>query len=114
MPLATNPNGRAEEPPKPQGFLPFLFGFAPGGVYRASSVTSGAVRSYRTVSPLPSACPIKSHKDFTKPDPEGGLFSVALSLRLPSPAVSRHRSSVEPGLSSLLPVKEQDSDRPTT
>ncbi len=43
-----------------------------------------AVRSYRTVSPLPC----------------GGLFSVALSLRLPPPEVIRHRVSVEPGLSS--------------
>jgi hypothetical protein len=31
-----------------------LFGLAPHGVYRAPSVTVGAVRSYRTVSPLPS------------------------------------------------------------
>ena len=31
---------------------------------------------------------------------EGGLFSVALSLGSPPPAVSRHRISVEPGLSS--------------
>ena len=30
----------------------------------------------------------------------GGLLSVALSLRSPSPAVSRHRVSMEPGLSS--------------
>ena len=30
----------------------------------------------------------------------GGLLSVALSLRLPSPAVDRHRIPVEPGLSS--------------
>ncbi len=30
----------------------------------------------------------------------GGLFSVALSLGSPPPAVSRHRSPVEPGLSS--------------
>ena len=30
----------------------------------------------------------------------GGLLSVALSLRSPSPAVSRHRVSKEPGLSS--------------
>ena len=43
-----------------------------------------AVRSYRTVSPLPC----------------GGLFSVALSLGLPPPDVIRHRVSVEPGLSS--------------
>ena len=30
----------------------------------------------------------------------GGLFSVALSLRSPSPVVNRHRIPVEPGLSS--------------
>lgn len=37
--------------------------------------------------------------------PEGGLFSVALSLRSPSPVINRHRSSVEPGLSSPLQNK---------
>jgi hypothetical protein len=34
--------------------LPPLFGLAPGGVYPAAAVTGGAVRSYRTVSPLPT------------------------------------------------------------
>src|SRR5579862_9186457 len=38
----------------PKAFAPFLFGLAPGGVCRAAGVTAGAVRSYRTVSPLPS------------------------------------------------------------
>ena len=33
--------------------LPSLFGLAPCGVYPASGVTAGAVRSYRTFSPLP-------------------------------------------------------------
>ncbi len=33
--------------------MPSLFGFAPGGVYRAAIVTKGAVRSYRTVSTWP-------------------------------------------------------------
>jgi hypothetical protein len=33
--------------------LPSLFGLAPCGVYPASVVTAGAVRSYRTFSPLP-------------------------------------------------------------
>jgi hypothetical protein len=47
------------------------------------------VRSYRAVSPLPAAWL-----------GAGGLFSVALSLGLPRPAVSRHRVPVEPGLSS--------------
>src|ERR1700721_1112990 len=36
---------------------PPLFGLAPGGVYPASPVTKAAVRSYRTVSPLPRANP---------------------------------------------------------
>jgi hypothetical protein len=61
-----------------------LFGFAPGGACHAAHVAMRAVRSYRTVSPLPC----------------GGLFSVALSLGLPPPDVIRHRVSVEPGLSS--------------
>ena len=34
-------------------FAPFLFGLAPGGVCRAAGVAANAVRSYRTVSPLP-------------------------------------------------------------
>jgi hypothetical protein len=36
-----------------EAFAPSLFGLAPGGVCRAAGVTAGAVRSYRTVSPLP-------------------------------------------------------------
>ena len=69
---------------------PPLFGLAPGGVCRAAPVAGGAVRSYRTVSPLPAWLPSS----------RGGLFSVALSLGSPPPAVSRHRVPVEPGLSS--------------
>ena len=44
---------------------PPLFGLAPRGVYPASRITPAAVRSYRTFSPLP----------------EGGVFSVALSVK---------------------------------
>ena len=33
--------------------VPSLFGLAPGGVYPATPVAGGAVRSYRTLSPLP-------------------------------------------------------------
>jgi len=38
-----------------QGYpcAPFLFGFAPGEACLATDVTTGAVRSYRTLSPLP-------------------------------------------------------------
>jgi len=70
-----------------------LFGFAPGGACRAAPVTSRAVRSYRTVSPLPPACRVRTRG-------RGGLFSVALSLGSPPPDVIRHRVSLEPGLSS--------------
>ena len=67
--------------------LPSLFGLAPGGVFHAFFVTKKPVRSYRTFSPLPWS---------------GGLFSVALSLRSPSPDVIWHRVLIEPGLSSLV------------
>ena len=74
---------------------PSLLGLAPGGVYRAVTVAGHAVRSYRTLSPLPVE-PIQ------EPGWTGGLLSVALSLRSPSPGVTRHRVSMEPGLSSIL------------
>ena len=70
--------------------MPPLFGLAPGGVCRAVLVTKNAVRSYRTLSPLPSLAEAM----------EGGLLSVALSLGSPPPEVIRHRASMEPGLSS--------------
>ena len=73
-----------------EAFAPFLFGLAPGGVCRAAGVTASAVRSYRTVSPLPSP-PVAGGA--------GGLFSVALSLGSHPPDVIRHRLSMEPGLS---------------
>jgi hypothetical protein len=50
-----------------------LFGLAPAGVYHAARVTTSAVGSYPTFSPLP---PDKSNL------PEGGLFSVARAVTL--------------------------------
>jgi hypothetical protein len=41
----------------------------------------------------------------------GGLFSVALSLGSPPPAVSRHRIPVEPGLSSIVSRRQRPSSR---
>jgi hypothetical protein len=41
--------------PKPD--MPPLFGLAPSGVCPATTVTGGAVRSYRTLSPLPHCAP---------------------------------------------------------
>jgi len=37
----------------------------------------------------------------------GGLLSVALSLGLPPPGVTRHRASMEPGLSSPRPLRAE-------
>ena len=58
-PRATDPSGGAEGPPGGAGSagfrLPLLLGLAPGGVYPAAAVAGGAVRSYRTISPLPPA-----------------------------------------------------------
>ena len=62
-----------------------LLRLAPNGVYPAINVTINAVSSYLTISTLP----------------KGGIFSVALSLRSPSPGVTRHCYSVESGLSSF-------------
>ena len=85
-----------------ESLAPSLFGLAPGGVCRAA----GAVRSYRTVSPLPRLN--ATHR--------GGLFSVALSLDSHPPDVIRHRLSAEPGLSSPATFRfppERPSDRLT-
>jgi hypothetical protein len=86
---------------------PSLFGFAPGGVCRAVCVAADAVRSYRTISPLPR---LTLHEATRR----GGLFSVALSLGSPPPDVIRHRVSMEPGLSSpatFRPLPERPSGR---
>ena len=51
---------RRQAPRRPRSLAtkrptPPLFGFAPGGVCHAACVAAGAVRSYRTISPLPRA-----------------------------------------------------------
>ena len=57
-----------------------LLGLAPDGVYHAVLVAKYPVRSYRTFSPLPP-------NPF---EPDGGIFSVALSFGSPRLAVSQH------------------------
>ena len=46
---------RGNPPAGASAGMPPLFGLAPGGVYRAAPVAGSAVRSYRTLSPLPRA-----------------------------------------------------------
>ncbi len=95
---SSNLPGRPDPDTDPERLrlVPSLFGLAPGGVCHAVDVAADAVRSYRTLSPLPrryATC-------------RGGLLSVALSLKphpvkgSAPPDVIRHRTSVEPGLSS--------------
>ena len=57
-----------------------LFGLAPSGVCPATAVASSAVRSYRTISPLPVIS-----EELT-----GGIFSVALSVGFHPPGVTWH------------------------
>jgi hypothetical protein len=79
--------------------LPSLFGLAPCGVYPASGLTAGAVRSYRTISPLPRHRGNQPRKLGRRSrvalarDPtyviavrgsRGGIFSVALAVCGPS------------------------------
>jgi hypothetical protein len=45
--------GRYALPPEEERADPCLFGLAPCGVYHAASIAVRAVRSYRTLSPLP-------------------------------------------------------------
>jgi hypothetical protein len=66
--------------------LPSLFGLAPCGVYPATGITAGAVRSYRTFSPLPD-WPSR-HTPFgptvlAEARTAGGMFSVALAVHGP-------------------------------
>ena len=56
--------------------IKLLFGLAPSGVCHAGTVASDAVRSYRTISPLPRI------------DMQGGIFSVALSVDSHLPGVT--------------------------
>ncbi len=100
-PRATNPGGRRGNPPSRRpaknGGAPPLFGLAPGGVYRAADVTAGAVRSYRTLSPLPASPGLK-------PIPgRGGRFAfcgtfpgVAPAGRYPAPCFRGARTFLPP------------------
>jgi hypothetical protein len=52
-PQATNPGDNPETDLRLKNLASPLFGFAPGGACHAAHVAMRAVRSYRTVSPLP-------------------------------------------------------------
>ncbi len=74
------PGGRADHTLRRQPAAP-LFGLAPGRVYPATAVASSAVRSYRTISPLPATARRRQ---------TGGIFSAALSVGLRPPGITWH------------------------
>ncbi len=83
---------------------PSLFGLSPGGVCPADSVTRAAVRSYRTVSPIPTA----KLESLTA----GGLFSVALSLASRPVAVGNHLDPWSPDFPPRVAPKCSRNGRP--
>ncbi len=83
-----------------RGSMPPLFGLAPGGVYRAASVAGRAVRSYRTLSPLPAAPKRNRRFAFC-----GTFPRVAPAGRYPAPCFR--------GARTFLPTGNPQGDRPT-
>jgi hypothetical protein len=75
-----------------------LFGLAPSGVYPATDITTSAVRSYRTISPLPTKA--------------GGIFSVALSIGSRLPDVIWHSVLRSPDF-PLSAKRQRAITRPT-
>lgn len=89
---ATNPGNWRETRLHPFRCALPLFGLAPGGVCHAASVAGRAVRSYRTLSPLPGA---------RRPRRRFALCGTFPCPVCTGPAgVTRHPCFVEPGLSS--------------
>src|SRR5947208_1396713 len=73
--------------------LPLLLGLAPGGVFPAAAVAGGAVRSYRTVSPLPPA----RHAGADRRCTFCGTFpGVAPAGRYPAPYLRGARTFLSP------------------
>ena len=76
------------------GCLPLLLGLAPGGVFPAAAVTGGAVRSYRTVSPLP---PVRPRPEAVRRCPFCGTVpGVAPAGRYPAPYLRGARTFLPP------------------
>lgn len=102
--------GRLEQPTRTAARKPAWIGrtdpcrpysvLLPVGFAVPAPLPETAVRSYRTLSPLPRLTPV------------GGLLSVALSLGSPPPGVTRHRVSMEPGLSSMAARRPQSPTPP--
>jgi hypothetical protein len=73
--------------------LPLLLGLAPGGVFPAAAVAGGAVRSYRTVSPLP---PVRRAEPVWRCPFCGTVPGVAPAGRYPAPYLRGARTFLSP------------------
>lgn len=82
----------------------FLFGLAPGGVFPATTVANRAVRSYRTISPLP-ACSNQFKNEPQNEEQAGGIFSVALSVGSHLPGVTWHPALWSPDFPPFVETK---------
>ena len=76
-----------------------LFGLAPSGVYPAMPVTRHAVRSYRTISPLPAD------------ESAGGIFSVALAVGSRLPVITWHSVLWSPDFPPCTHIKDANTAR---
>ncbi|MFT5390205.1 MAG: hypothetical protein ACI8PT_000389 [Gammaproteobacteria bacterium] len=95
------PGSHASRVSSPRGRTAPLFGLAPGGVYPATSVASGAVRSYRTISPLPFRL-AHSSRGRPKHEREDWRYIFCGTFRrLTPPRRYLAPCSAEPGLSSI-------------
>ncbi len=88
-----------------QSRRPFLFSLAPGGVYPATPVTERAVRSYRTLSPLPTNHTVCWRFTFC-----GTFPGVAPAGRYPAPCFRRARTFLPLQVSLLQEATIQPSD----
>ena len=69
-----------------------LFGLAPDGVFRASSLALRAVRSYRTFSPLPASLAKRRRFDFLWHCPSESLSTFRPRVSPKAFGVTRHRA----------------------
>ena len=99
------PERRCGNPSAAQSRRPFLFGLAPGGVYPATPVTERAVRSYRTLSPLPADLAVCRRFAFC-----GTFPGVTPAGRYPAPCFRRARTFLPLRVSPLQEAAIQPSD----
>src|SRR5271157_658850 len=70
--------------------LPSLFGLAPCGVYPAPAFADRAVRSYRTISPLPRRCASKLAQGGPHLGRQGVAEAVSFLWHWPSMSLEAH------------------------